>query len=252
MTDRLKNKVAIITGGTLGIGYAIAEMFVKEGAKVAITGRNEDRGREAADAINKEYPNTAKFIKQDVSDPERWPEVFEETEKDFGQVTTLINNAGIAIGKSIEDTTTEEWKKVLSIDLDGVFYGMREGIKQMKNKNIGASIVNMSSIEGLVGDPDLGAYNASKGGVRMMSKSAALDCALKDYGIRVNSVHPGYIQTTMVKPDFVKAMSQRSKTPMGHLGKPKDVAYAAVYLASDESEFTTGSELVVDGGYTAQ
>lgn len=142
----------------------------------------------------------------------------------------------------------------MAVNLDGVFFGTRLGIQRMKNKDLGASIINMSSIEGFVGDSNLGAYNASKGAVRIMSKSAAVDCALKDYDIRINSVHPGYIRTPMVEstPGMVEAMSQRSKTPMGHLGEPDDIAYMCVFLASDESKFATGSEFVVDGGYTAQ
>lgn len=252
MSQRLTGKVAIITGGSKGIGFATAYRFAQEGAAVVITARNETEGKKAAEAINQEFPNSAKFKKQDVSNSERWTEIFAETEDDFGPVTTLVNNAGIGIGKSIEETTDEEWQKVIGIDLTGTFYGIREGIRQMKNKNNGASIINISSIEGIVGDPILGAYNASKGGVKMMSKSAALDCALKDYGVRVNCVNPGYIKTPMISDELDQYMSQRSKTPMGHLGKPDDIAYACVYLASDESAFTTGSEMVVDGGYTAQ
>ncbi|ANZ58667.1 3-beta hydroxysteroid dehydrogenase [Fructilactobacillus lindneri] len=252
MSQRLTGKVAIITGGSKGIGFATARRFAQEGAAVVITARNETEGNKAATAINQEFPDSVKFKKQDVSNSERWTEIFAETKDDFGPVTTLVNNAGIGIGKSIEETTDEEWQKVIGIDLTGTFYGIREGIRQMKNKNNGASIINISSIEGIVGDPILGAYNASKGGVKMMSKSAALDCALKDYGVRVNCVNPGYIKTPMISDELDQYMSQRSKTPMGHLGKPDDIAYACVYLASDESAFTTGSEMVVDGGYTAQ
>ncbi|ANZ58491.1 glucose 1-dehydrogenase [Fructilactobacillus lindneri] len=252
MSQRLTGKVAIITGGSKGISFATARRFAQEGAAVVITARNETEGNKAATAINQEFPDSVKFKKQDVSNSERWTEIFAETKDDFGPVTTLVNNAGIGIGKSIEETTDEEWQKVIGIDLTGTFYGIREGIRQMKNKNNGASIINISSIEGIVGDPILGAYNASKGGVKMMSKSAALDCALKDYGVRVNCVNPGYIKTPMISDELDQYMSQRSKTPMGHLGKPDDIAYACVYLASDESAFTTGSEMVVDGGYTAQ
>lgn len=252
MGERLKGKVAIVTGGSLGIGWAIANRFVQEGAKVVITGRREQIGEEAAQKIG--TPDVIRFIQHDSSDEAGWIDLFDQTEQIFGPVSTLVNNAGIAVGNSIENTTTEEWRQIMAVNLDGVFFGTRLGIQRMKNKDLGASIINMSSIEGFVGDSNLGAYNASKGAVRIMSKSAAVDCALKDYDIRINSVHPGYIRTPMVesKPGMVEAMSQRSKTPMGHLGEPDDIAYMCVFLASDESKFATGSEFVVDGGYTAQ
>lgn len=252
MGERLKGKVAIVTGGSLGIGWAIANRFVQEGAKVVITGRREQIGEEAAQKIG--TPDVIRFIQHDSSDEAGWVDLFDQTEQIFGPVSTLVNNAGIAVGNSIENTTTEEWRQIMAVNLDGVFFGTRLGIQRMKNKDLGASIINMSSIEGFVGDSNLGAYNASKGAVRIMSKSAAVDCALKDYDIRINSVHPGYIRTPMVEstPGIVEAMSQRSKTPMGHLGEPDDIAYMCVFLTSDESKFATGSEFVVDGGYTAQ
>jgi NAD(P)-dependent dehydrogenase (short-subunit alcohol dehydrogenase family) len=252
MGERLKGKIAIVTGGSLGIGWAIANRFVQEGAKVVITGRRAQIGEEAAQKIG--TPDVIRFIQHDSSDEAGWVDLFNQTEQIFGPVSTLVNNAGIAVGNSIENTTTEEWRQIMAVNLDGVFFGTRLGIQRMKNKHLGASIINMSSIEGFVGDSNLGAYNASKGAVRIMSKSAAVDCALKDYDIRINSVHPGYIRTPMVEstPGMVEAMSQRSKTPMGHLGEPDDIAYMCVFLASDESKFATGSEFVVDGGYTAQ
>lgn len=252
MPHRLDGKVAIVTGGTLGIGLAIADKFVEEGAKVMITGRHEDTGEAAVKQIG--GPDVIRFFKHDASDEEGWIKLFDETERVFGSVTTLVNNAGIAVNKSVEETTTDEWRKLLSVNLDGVFFGTRLGIQRMKNKKLGASIINMSSIEGFVGDPSLGAYNASKGAVRIMSKSAALDCALKDYDVRINTVHPGYIKTPLVEdlPGAEEAMAQRTKTPMGHIGEPNDIAYICVYLASNESKFATGSEFVVDGGYTAQ
>lgn len=252
MSQRLKGKVAIVTGGTLGIGLAIAARFVEEGAKVMITGRHSDVGEAAAKKVGS--PAEIRFFKQDVSDEQSWLSLFDATTEAFGQVTTIVNNAGMAINKSIEETTTEEWHQLLAVNLDGVFFGTRLGIQKMKNKSVGASIINLSSIEGLVGDPNLGAYNASKGAVRLLSKSAAVDCALKDYKVRVNTVHPGYIKTPLVDdlPGAEEKMSQRSKTPVGHIGDPDDIAYICVYLASEESKFATGAEFVVDGGYTAQ
>lgn len=252
MSNRLNGKVAIVTGGTLGIGFAVAQKFVDEGAKVVITGRHADVGEKAAKEIG--GPDVVTFVKHDASDEDGWTELFDTTEKLYGPVSTLVNNAGVGLTGSIEETSTETWRKLMSINLDGVFFGTRLAIQRMKNKNLGASIINMSSIEGFVGDPNLGAYNASKGAVRIMSKSAAIDCALKDYGVRINTVHPGYIKTPLVDniPGAEAAMSDRTKTPMGHLGEPNDIAYICIYLASDESKFATGSEFVVDGGYTAQ
>ncbi len=252
MSHRLDGKVAIVTGGTLGIGLAVADKFVEEGGKVMITGRHADVGEKAAKSIG--GPDVIQFFQHDATDEQGWLDLFDATEKAFGPVTTIVNNAGMAVNKSIENTTTKEWKQQLAVNLDGVFYGTRLGIQRMKNKNLGASIINMSSIEGFVGDPNLGAYNASKGAVRIMTKSAAVDCALKDYDVRVNTVHPGYIKTPLVDdlPGAEEAMSARTKTPMGHIGEPNDIAWICVYLASDEAKFATGSEFVVDGGYTAQ
>lgn len=252
MSHRLDGKVAIVTGGTLGIGLAVADKFVEEGGKVMITGRHADVGEKAAKSIGGQ--DVIQFFQHDATDEQGWLDLFDATEKTFGPVTTIVNNAGMAVNKSIENTTTKEWKQQLAVNLDGVFYGTRLGIQRMKNKHLGASIINMSSIEGFVGDPNLGAYNASKGAVRIMTKSAAVDCALKDYDVRVNTVHPGYIKTPLVDdlPGAEEAMSARTKTPMGHIGEPNDIAWICVYLASDEAKFATGSEFVVDGGYTAQ
>lgn len=252
MSNRLDGKVAIITGGTLGIGWAIAHLFVEEGAKVIITGRHADVGEAAAKKIGD--IDVIRFIQHDAADEAGWVDLFDATEKAFGPVSTLVNNAGIGLTGSIEETSTETWRKIMDVNLDGVFFGTRLGIKRMKNKNLGASIINMSSIEGFIGDPNLGAYNATKGAVRIMSKSAAVDAALKDYDVRVNTVHPGYIKTPLVDgiEGAEEGMSDRSKTPMGHIGEPDDIAWICVYLASNESKFATGSEFVVDGGYTAQ
>ena len=252
MVDRLKNKVAIVTGGTVGIGLAIAQKFVEEGAKVVITGRRANVGEEAVKSIGDE--SVARFVQHDASDEQGWIDLFENTIKWFGHVDTVVNNAGIAIAKNIEETTFEDWKFLQSINSDGVFLGTKYGIQYMKNQPGGASIINMSSIEGFVGDPNLAAYNHSKGGVRILSKSAALHAALNDYNLRVNTIHPGYIKTPLVEniPGAEEAQSQRTQTPMGHIGEPNDIAYMAVYLASEESKFATGSEFVVDGGYLAQ
>ena len=197
------------------------------------------------------------FLKQDVAKEEDWKRVIASTVARFGGLDILVNNAGVALPANAEDTTLDQWRWLMSINLDGVFLGVKYAIGAMKAK--GGSIVNLSSIEGLIGDPNLAAYNASKGGVRLLTKSAALHCAKAGYKIRVNSIHPGYILTPMVE-GYVAAQADpaAAKTalaalhPLGHIGEPDDIAYGVLYLASDESKFVTGSELVIDGGYTAQ
>ncbi|QBO36819.1 glucose 1-dehydrogenase [Periweissella cryptocerci] len=251
MTGRLEGKVAIVTGGTLGIGLGVAQEFVKQGAKVVITGRRQAVGEEALKEIGDE--SVARFVQHDASDEQGWIDLFKQTKEWFGTANVVVNNAGVALGKNIEDTTFEEYRALMSVNMDGVFLGTKYGVQEMKN-NGGASIINMSSIEGFVGDPSLAAYNASKGGVRIMSKSVALHCALNDLEVRCNTVHPGYIKTPLVDalPGAEEAQSQRTQTPMGHIGEPSDIAHICVYLASEESKFATGSEFVVDGGYLAQ
>jgi NAD(P)-dependent dehydrogenase (short-subunit alcohol dehydrogenase family) len=183
--------------------------------------------------------------------------VFASAISRFGGVDVLVNNAGVALSASVEDTSLEQWRWLMSINLDGVFLGVKQAVGAMKAA--GGSIINLSSIEGLIGDPNLAAYNASKGGVRLLTKSAALSCAKAGYRIRVNSIHPGYIQTPMVEA-YVEAQADPAAAraaiaalhPLGRIGDPDDIAYGVLYLASDESKFVTGAELVIDGGYTAQ
>ncbi|HEX8011490.1 MAG TPA: glucose 1-dehydrogenase [Casimicrobiaceae bacterium] len=255
---RVEGKVALVTGGGRGLGKASAVMLAREGAKVAVS----DRKTEGADAVLSEITRAggqAVFIQQDVSKEEDWKRTIDEVLKRFGKLDILVNNAGVGVGKNIEDLTLDDWRWVMSVNLDGVFLGTKYAIAAMK-KTGGGSIINMSSIEGMVGDRRLAAYDASKGGVRILTKSAALHCAKAGYNIRVNTVHPGFIDTPMVA-GFIKAQggdvsaTRRALEmlhPLGHLGEPEDVAYGVLYLASDESKFATGSELVIDGGFTAQ
>lgn len=254
---RVEGKVALVTGGRRGLGQASAIMLAREGAKVAISDRKEEGADVVLDVI-KNAGGEVVFIQQDVSQEQDWKHTIDEVSKRFGKLDILVNNAGVGAGKNIEDLTLEDWRWVMSVNLDGVFLGTKYAIEAMK-KTGGGSIINMSSIEGMVGDRRLAAYDASKGGVRILTKSAALHCAKAGYNIRVNSLHPGFIDTPMVT-GFVKAQGDASAArkelemlhPLGHLGEPNDVAYAVLYLASDESKFVTGSELVVDGGFTAQ
>jgi len=254
--QRVKGKIALVTGAGLGLGRAAALMLAREGARVIVTDVKDAEGAAVADEIVASG-GEAMFISHDVASAADWKRVIAATLSRFGGLDILVNNAGVALAANIEDTTEEQWRWLMSINLDGVFFGTQQAIAVMKAK--GGSIINLSSIEGLIGDPNLAAYNASKGGVRIFTKSAALHCAKAGYKIRVNSIHPGYIWTPMVE-NYLKAQTdpEAARTavaglhPLGHLGEPNDIAYGIVYLASDESKFVTGAELVIDGGYTAQ
>jgi NAD(P)-dependent dehydrogenase (short-subunit alcohol dehydrogenase family) len=257
---RVKGKVAMVTGGRQGLGKASAILLAKEGAKVVITDRKPD-GADAVLEDIKRAGGEAIFIQQDVSKEEDWQRAIKDTVGRFGKLSILVNNAGVGAGKNIEEITLDDWRWVMSVNLDGVFLGTKYAIEAMKTTG-GGSIVNMSSIEGIIGDSRMVAYDTSKGGLRTLTKSAALHCAQRGYSIRVNTVHPGFIDTDMVR-GFLKAQAKGddieaarkalvSLHPLGHLGEPDDVAYAVLYLASEESKFATGSELVIDGGYTAQ
>jgi len=254
---RVQGKVAIVTGARRGIGKATAELLAREGARVIITDRKEEGAQEVVDGIKK-VGGDAVFVLQDVAKEEDWQRVMGETSKRCGRLDILVNNAGVGAGKNIEELTLEDWRWVMSVNLDGVFLGTKYAIEAMKPGG-GGSIVNIASIEGIVGDRRLAAYDASKGGVRLLTKSAALHCARAGYKIRVNSVCPGFLDTKMVT-GFLGAQKDPESArreleqlhPVGHLGEPIDAAYAVLYLASDEATFATGTELVVDGGYTAR
>ena len=255
---RVDNKVALVTGGAKGIGRASALMLAREGARVVLTDVDELQGSAVAKEIER-AGGKALFLTQDVTDESRWVEVVEKSRAQFGGLNIVVNNAGIGTAGSAEDETLEAWRRLMSVNLDGVFLGTKHAIRAMKDEAGAGSIINISSIEGIVADPKLAAYNASKGGVRIFSKSAALHCAQAGYRIRVNTIHPGYIWTPMVEGyltslgDVEGGCQVISKMhPVGRMGEPDDIAYGVLYLGSDESSFMTGSELVIDGGYTAQ
>ena len=255
--NRLIDKVALITGGAMGIGEACARLMAKEGAAVAISDLNVERGSSLAEEIGC-TGRAAVFLEHDVGDEAQWRRVMDAVVDRFGRLDTVVNNAGLGITGDVEHATLDEWHRLMRVNLDGVFLGTKYGVRTLRRFG-GGSIVNLSSIEGIVGDPNAAAYNSSKGGVRLLTKSAALYCAKARYNIRVNSVHPGYIWTPMVE-NYLKAagdLEQGRKMldalhPVGHIGEPNDIAYGVVYLASDESKFMTGAELVIDGGFTAQ
>lgn len=255
--DRVKDKVALVTGASAGLGKAAALMLAREGAKVVVSDIKKDEGQAVVDQIAK-GGGEALFVEHDVAEENQWRAVVERTIERFGRLDVVVNNAGVLLEANVEETSLEDWRWLMRINLDGVFLGTRFGIEAMK-KSGGGSIINLSSIEGIIGDPKLAAYNASKGGVRIFTKSAALHCAKAGYNIRVNSIHPGYIWTPMVETfareqgDVEAVHEELNKLhPIGHTGEPDDIAYGVLYLASDESKFVTGSELVIDGGYTAQ
>lgn len=257
MTLRLENKIALITGGGAGIGKAIATRFAEEGADVCITDINIDSANAVAASINANG-GKAHAVHQDVTQEHTWGDILTQLTTEKGQLDILVNNAGIVIPSNVEDTTLEDWRKTQAVNLDAVFLGTRAAIKHMKAN--GGSIINISSIEGIVGEPTAAAYNASKGGVRIFTKSAALHCAAEGYGIRINSVHPGFIWTDMVEQAFEtmdKDIAEpallriNSSIPFGKMGQPIDIANGCLFLASDESTYMTGSELIIDGGYTA-
>ncbi|MEK6480298.1 SDR family oxidoreductase [Catalinimonas sp. 4WD22] len=255
---RVHNKVALVTGGASGLGRSSAILLAREGAKVVVSDLDEAQGHEVVKQIQEEGGD-AIFIKQDVASENSWKDLMKAISNTYGKLHIVANSAGIGVGGNVEEVSLEDWKRLIAINLDGVFLGTKYGIQAMREHGEGGSIINFSSIEGIVGDPNLPAYNASKGGVTLFTKSAALHCAKAGYRIRINSIHPGYIWTPMVENYLKKQGSVEegkkyldSLHPLGHVGEPDDIGYGVVYLASDESKFVTGSELVIDGGYTAQ
>jgi len=253
--DRVKGKVAVVTGGGGGMGRAEALLLAGEGASVVVTDLEESAARNVAAEISSQG-GKALFSRLDVTSETDWSTVIQKTLKEFGRLDVLVNNAGVILYKKIEEISLAEWRWLLSVNLDGVFLGTRSAIEAMK-KGGGGSIINIASVAGLIGNPDASAYHASKGGVRSFSKAAAIEFSKAgyDYNIRVNSIYPGVINTRMaddLMKDEAKYKTALSWHAMGHFGEPEDVAYGVLYLASDESKFLTGSELVIDGGWTAR
>ncbi len=249
---RLENRVALISGGARGMGAAEATLFAREGAKVVIGDVLEDEGRQTEDQIN-ESGGECLFVHLDVTSEANWQDAIATTVARFGKLDILVNNAGIFPVVNLEDTSEEVWDKVMEINAKGVFLGTKHDIPEMRKAG-GGSIVNISSIAGLIGSRTAAAYGASKGAVRIFTKSTAVQYAAE--GIRANSVHPGIIETPMTTPNILLGQEQRdnqiTRTPLGRIGTAGDVASGVLFLASDESSFMTGSELVIDGGLTAQ
>lgn len=254
---RLDDKVALVTGGGLGIGRATCLAMAREGATVVVADIDDDSATDLVSEIADDG-GTAAFWHMDVTSEDEVREVFIKVEEGFGRLDVLVNNAGISgVDKPTHEITVDEWEKVIAVNVGGVFLCTREALPIMRRQKSG-SIINLSSIYGIIGAPDLPPYHASKGAVRLMTKTDALLYA--EDGIRVNSVHPGYIWTPLVeelaKQSEVGVEAFREQLdeahPIGHVGEPDDIAWGIVYLASDEAKFVTGSELVIDGGYTAR
>lgn len=243
--ERLKGKIAIITGAAQGMGASHAKKFIDEGAKVVLTDLNEEKGQ----AFAKELGENALFVKQNVADEKDWQTVVAKAEEVFGPVNVLVNNAGITMAKSFLDTTPEEYRRIVEINQVSVFLGIKTVVPSMQKAGTG-SIVNISSLNGLVGGAV--GYTDTKFAVRGITKSAALEFSRQN--IRVNSVHPGVIATPMVVQEDTKAaVEEFSKhIPIGRIAQPEEVSNLVLFLASDESSYSTGSEFVVDGGLTAQ
>jgi len=255
MTDRLAGKVALITGGASGLGANAAELMVREGGRVMLADINQDAGQALAGKLGA----AASFVALDVTSEEQWKAAIAATVEKFGALHVLLNSAGIGLTKTVEDIELEEWRKVHAIDLDGVFLGCKYGVREIKQHTakLGGSIINISSISGIIAGANMAAYNSAKAGVRLLSKSVALHCAKSGYNIRCNSVHPTFIDTPILdrhrKRFGAEVMAQKfgKQVPIGRLGRPEEVGWAIVYLASDESSFMTGSEVVIDGGISA-
>ncbi len=264
--NREDGKIALISGGARGLGGMSARKLAEAGAKVVITDLREDEAAVTLDAITS-AGGEAKFFKHDVAIEEQWRAAVKFTVDAYGGLDVLVNNAGVAsAAKPMEQLSLDAWRRLMSINLDGVFLGMKHAIPHLRARAHlwpgGGSVINISSIMGIIGAKHTAAYCAAKGGVRLLTKAAAIELAPAH--IRVNSVHPGYIDTPLLRGG-TEALNTRAagsgdrfvadavaRHPLGHLGEEKDIAHAVRFLASDDSAFMTGSEVVVDGGYTAQ
>jgi len=262
MTGRVAGKVALVTGGASGIGRGCAELLAAEGAKVVITDIQDAKGAELAAAIG----GDAVYLTHDVTSEDAWIGVVAQIEKRFGRLDILVNNAGIGIGGPVTEFSLADWRRQQAINVEGVFLGVKHSLPLMRRSG-GGSIINVSSIAGLTGAANMTAYCATKGAVRLFTKAAAMECATARDGVRVNSIHPGIIETPIwdtissTVADGGNAAPTRTMnlddmtavaTPLGHKGWPVDIAQGVLFLASDESKYMTGAELVIDGGMTAR
>jgi NAD(P)-dependent dehydrogenase (short-subunit alcohol dehydrogenase family) len=254
-TDHLADRVALVTGAASGIGAATVEVMLREGALVLATDIDDRAGAALTERLSGSRGRLL-FLRHDVTSESDWAAAAAAAQAHFGPLDVLVNNAGIAPPlKTLAATTLDEWRRVISVNLDGAFLGVREGLRAMAGR--GGSIVNVSSVAGLVGMPLTGAYGASKAGVLLLTKGAALEGAHLSPPVRVNAVHPGYISTAMTGEISELLGAERferrvrAMVPLEHMGDARDVAEAIAFLAGGRSRFTTGSSVVVDGGWTA-
>ena len=250
MSERLKNKVGLITGAAQGLGKEMAKIMISQGATIVITDINEKSLVETAEELS------CKHMVMDVTKEDKWKNVISKIEKDIGSLNILVNNAGIGGGGDVESTDLESWHLVHSVNLDSVFLGCKSSLPLMRKSGNG-SIINISSMSGIVASHNMSAYNSSKAAVRHLSKSVALHCAKSTNLVRCNSIHPVFTRTAMVQ-SMIDAAPERNieeklvqQIPLRKLAEPIDIANAALFLASDESSFITGTELVIDGGLSA-
>ncbi len=255
---RVSGKKAFITGGAQGLGACFARMLADEGAKVAVSDVNIEGAREVAAAVNEKHAGAAVAIEHDVTNKDDWERALAEANDFMGGVSVLINNAGIGTAGNIETESYENWRRTQDIDVDSIFVGTQLAMPYLKRSQP-ASIINISSVAGLIADGMMLSYNAAKAAVWMMSKSIALHCARSGYDIRCNSVHPVFTRTPIIDPLIAHGGGGETgeaklvrQIPLKRLGEPEDVGYCVLYLASDESRFVTASEFKIDGGITAQ
>ncbi|NBB53401.1 glucose 1-dehydrogenase [Rhizobium sp. CRIBSB] len=260
MTGRVAGKTALITGAAGGLGLAMAKMLARQGARVAVTDVNSAGAETLAAAINAEIPGSAFAFTHDVASEDQWVEVIQAAVRAMGSLSVLINNAGVGGPMAfVETDTAENWQRQYEINLRSIMFGCKHAMPHLRQA-APASIINISSVAGLAAAPGMGAYNATKAAVWMYSKTVALEAAKQDWNVRCNSVHPVFIKTPILDPFIAMAGGDEDKAherlsrgiPLKRIGEPDDVAYAVLYLASDESKFVTGSELIIDGGMLAQ
>ena len=257
--NRITDKICLVTGGANGLGEATSRLLAEEGGTIILTDIDETRGETLVQEI-RDSGAQALFIRHDVTSEDDWENVFAKVIEHCGKLDVLVNNAGGGTYNDVETLSLKDWKNIIALNLDSTFMGTQMAIKSMKETG-GGSIINMSSVGGLVGSPNLVAYSAAKAGVKLFSKSVALHCGQNNYNIRVNTVHPGLIKTESGMEMASKATGMSVEDaetafatmhPIGRIGKPIEIANMVLFLASDESSFATGGEFIVDGGYTAQ